>query len=66
MLAQNYNINKKVYKALFNFFKVKESYLKDNLAKAIFKIKKQYNILYKIFTIIANNASNNNTLCYYL
>jgi hypothetical protein len=52
--------NKKVYKALLNFFKVKGSYLRDNLAKVIFKIKKQYNILYKIFIIIANNAFNNN------
>jgi len=55
-------LNIKVYKAYFDFIKIKGSYLRENLIYIIYKISKKLSILYKIILIIRDNASNNNII----
>lgn len=55
-----------VYKAYFDFIKIKGTYLEENLIYYIYKRYKKLGILYKILIITRNNASNNNTTTCYL
>ena len=55
-----------VYKACFDFIKIKGTYSGENLAYYIYKRYKKLGILYKILTITRDNASNNDTTARHL
>jgi hypothetical protein len=50
----------KVYKACFNFIKIKSSHLGENLVYYMYKRCKHLKILDKIITLTKDNALNNN------
>jgi hypothetical protein len=55
-----------VYKACFDFIKIKGSYSGENLAYYVYKRYKKLGILYKILTLTRDNVLNNNSAACYL
>jgi len=56
----------KIYQACFDFIEIKGAYSGKNLAQLIYKRGKKLGILYKIISIIRDNAKNNNTCARHL
>ena len=55
-----------VYKACFDFIKIKGTYSGENLIYYVYKRYKKLGILYKILIITRDNALNNNITARYL
>jgi len=60
------SLDMKIYKACLNFIKIQGTHLSKNLAQLIYKRGKKLKILYKIISIIRDNAFNNDTCARYL
>ena len=55
-----------VYQRCIEFIEIKGSHSGKNLAKIVEKALNKHDLLQKLLTITADNASNNDTLCRYL
>jgi hypothetical protein len=58
--------NIKIYQACLDFIEIKGNHLGKNLAKIVFNQGKKLNVLYKIISLMRDNASNNNTCACHL
>ena len=55
-----------VYKRYIKFIKIEGSYSSENLARIVEGALNKHNLLLKLISITADNASNNNTFYYHL